>query len=190
MYNSITNKFNGCTLNQFRKFVYVLSIRKYSAENEGGKYIPVYNFPYIRPFTVVNRLKLYQTVLTGISVPGGAILSQLGCVSWDTAQSTTLLGVSACVMLYGIGFLTTKFIGFIYYNPETDSVKLAYGDFWGRRKDLVMPRSDVMPLSELPTTPLDKLFVTFRRYNSKETLKLDMRFGVILDAEKFKQCIY
>ncbi|KAG5863344.1 hypothetical protein JTB14_023119 [Gonioctena quinquepunctata] len=105
-------------------------------------------------------------------------------VDFGAIQVTGALGISGCVTLYSLGFLTDKFIGFIYYNEEKDLAKVAYVDFWGKRKDITIPANDIVPLKELPSVPWDGLFLTFRRFSTKETLRLNMYFGIIIDKEK------
>ncbi|XP_023014327.1 transmembrane protein 186 [Leptinotarsa decemlineata] len=157
--------------------------------SKDGNYTPVYKFPYIRPLAVVNRLKLYQTILTATSVPAVAIMTQMNYVDVDALKATCFLGLSGCITLYGLGFLTSKFIGFIYYNEEKDVAKVAYVDFWGRRRDLEIPASDVIPINELPHSYMDGLFLTFRRYSTKQTLRLNMQYGIILDKEKISKIL-
>ncbi|KAJ8957435.1 hypothetical protein NQ318_004915 [Aromia moschata] len=161
---------------------------KYKQSNKTREtFTPVYKFPYIVPFSIINRLKIYQTGLTTAGIPAMVILNQLNYVASDAIYFTAILGISGCLTLYSLGFLTERFVGFIYYNEEKDIVKIAYIDFWGRRKDIEVPGEDIVPLNELPIAPMDVLFLTLRRFSTKETLRLNLRFGIILDKNKFKK---
>lgn len=97
--------------------------------------------------------------------------------------------MSSCLALYSLGYLTQDFIGFIYYKEENETAKVSYIDFWGKRKDLEIPTQDIIPITELPVTPFDGLYFTFRRFSSKKTLKLSLKFGIILDKDKIKQVL-
>ncbi|KAJ8923176.1 hypothetical protein NQ315_001730 [Exocentrus adspersus] len=158
-------------------------------EEKSTDYVPVYKLPYIIPFSLVNRLKVYQTALTVITVPAAAALNQLHHISSEAVMYTAALGLSGCLTLYGLGFLTQNFVGIMYYNEERDTVKIAYTDTWGRRKDIEIPAKDIVPLNDLPVTMFDGLFFTFRRFSTKDTLKLTLRYGTILDKEKFKRIL-
>ncbi|KAJ8929803.1 hypothetical protein NQ314_017400 [Rhamnusium bicolor] len=158
-------------------------------ENRTENFVPVYKFPYIRQFSLINRLKIYQTVLTVTSVPATVILNYLDYASSDLAEFAAALGTSGCLTLYGLGYLTTKFIGFIYYDEENHTAKVSYVDFWGSRKDIIIPANDIVPIDELPVTPLNGLFLTFRRFSTNETLKFSLRYGIILDKEKIKNIL-
>lgn len=61
-------------------------------ENVKKDFIPVYKFPYIRPFSIINRLKVYQTALTAVSVPAAICLNQLNQISSDAVEFTAALG--------------------------------------------------------------------------------------------------
>ncbi|KAJ8979414.1 hypothetical protein NQ317_015846 [Molorchus minor] len=167
----------------------LLTVKYKQNENHEKNFVPVYKFPYIVPFSLINRLKVYQTVLTVTSIPGIVILNQLNYVSSGYVDFTAALGISGCLSLYSLGFLTNKFVGFIYYDEGNDVARLSYIDFWGKRKDIDVPAKDLVPISELPTTPLDGLFLTVRRFSTKDTLRLTLRYGIILDKEKIKKIL-
>ncbi|CAH1986415.1 unnamed protein product [Acanthoscelides obtectus] len=165
-------------------------IRLLSANNiqhPDKDFVPVYKFPYVRPLAVVNKLALYQTVLTATSIPVALLLKYTGIIGAPEVQLIAALGLTACTTLLTAGYFTQKFIGFIYYNEEKNIVRIAYNDFWGRRKDLDIPASDIVPLSDLPATPLDRLYLTFRRFSTKDSFKFNMNAAIILDKEKFKK---
>lgn len=42
-----------------------------------------------------------------------------------------------------------------------------------------------MPLSDLPAVPTDPVYLTLRRYSNKQTFKLNMKYGIVIDKEKF-----
>nr|CAI5818135.1 unnamed protein product [Callosobruchus analis]CAI5820076.1 unnamed protein product [Callosobruchus analis] len=158
-------------------------------ERENRNFIPVYKFPYIRPLALVNRLSLYQIAATITSLPVAVLLNYNQIIGPGEVQLIAGLGITGCVTLLTAGFFTQKFIGFIYYNEEKNIVRIAYNDFWGRRKDIDIPATDIVPLSDLPATPIDGLYLTFRRFSTKETLKLNIGAGVILDKDKFNKIL-
>lgn len=91
------------------------------------------------------------------------------------------------MVLYSLGYLCNKFIGFIYVHKEEPNIKVAYIDFWGNRKEEIVPFEDIVPLSDLPVSYTDLLFVPFKRYSTKNVLKLNVKVGQILHKENFNK---
>lgn len=97
-----------------------------------------------------------------------------------------ILGLSLMVSLFAIGILPTKLIGVVYVHNDSTKVKLSYLNIWGDRKDQIMLVSDLVPLSDLPAVPMDPLYLTLRCYSSKDTYKMNLKYGIILDKVKFE----
>jgi hypothetical protein len=127
----------------------------------------VYKFPYVRGVGLINRLKLYQTALTSVTVPGVTVLNQLGVTSSDS-------------------YFSNRLVGIVYLNEKENLVKLAYLDFWGKRKELVVPANDIVPFSEAPASFIDPLYLTVRQFTSKYTLKLCSKYGIV-DVKGFNK---
>lgn len=94
-----------------------------------------------------------------------------------------------CLALYTLGLLANRFIGFIYYNASTDLLKLAYLDFWGRRRETEIPAKDIIPVSEVETNFKDKIYIILRRYSTKDTFRISTRYGIILEKDIMKQLL-
>lgn len=74
----------------------------------------------------------------------------------------------------------------MYVSEDNKTAKISYLDFWGNRKDVRVPISDLVPFSDLPAIPTDPLYVTMRRFSTKETFKITLKKGVIMERQKFK----
>ncbi|XP_044253112.1 transmembrane protein 186 [Tribolium madens] len=146
----------------------------------------VYKFPFVQGVGLINRLKLYQTVLTSIALPTTAILNQLNIVSQDYILFTATVGIAGIVPLYSLGYFANKLVGIVYLNEKQEQVKFAYLDFWGTRKDIVVPMKDIVPFSEVPRSLTDPLYSKIQQFSSKETLKLCTKYG-ILDKTGFNK---
>lgn len=97
------------------------------------------------------------------------------------------LGVSGTLIFYSLGYLTTKFIGFIYMSSDENTVKISSVDFWGKRKDELISARDIVPFSDLPISMADGLYLKVKRFSSNQNFKLNLRFGVILDRDRFNK---
>lgn len=91
------------------------------------------------------------------------------------------------MVLYTFGTLANKFIGYVYVHKTENTVKIAYIDFWGRRKDELVPIADIVPLSELAVSFTDPLYLKLKRYSTKDTLKVNLKAGIILDEKQFNK---
>lgn len=98
----------------------------------------------------------------------------------------TVSGITGTLSLFLFGIMPNKLVGFAYISQDDTTVKFSYLDFWGRRKDIEMPISDLMPLTDLPAIPTDPLYLTLRRFSTPETLKINLKFGMVLEKSKFK----
>ncbi|XP_066262680.1 transmembrane protein 186 [Euwallacea similis] len=149
----------------------------------------IYKFPYIHYFSLINRLKVYHTVISAVASVGVIVLSVTGIVSPGTVATTIGVAISGCFFFYSLGFATARFIGFIYFNENTNTVQIAYVDFWGRRRDVQVPVNDIIPQTELPESIANKVWHPIVRYSSKETLRLQLQVGKIFDLEALNKIL-
>ncbi|XP_030755321.1 transmembrane protein 186 [Sitophilus oryzae] len=150
-------------------------------------FVPIYHFPYIRATTIVNRLKVYQLAATGLTIPGIAMFSGLFGISMDIVQTSGTIALSLLAFISSLGFLTKNIVGYIYYNEKNNTVKISYANTWGNRIDVELLADDIIPLNDLPKSVLHELYLPIKRYSTKDTLKLNMTYGTILNEELFKR---
>lgn len=56
------------------------------------EYVPIYKFPHIKIFAIANRLKLYQTIFTGIAIPGSFVLKYMEVLQTEGVLFTAYTG--------------------------------------------------------------------------------------------------
>jgi len=152
-----------------------------------NNYQMIYKFPYIVQSRAVCRLKVYQTAITSVAVPVVGYLNHIGAVDTQAFLGTLAIGGFATVMLYVMGEIFRRLVGIIYYSPSENSVKISHLSFWGKRKDIYVPLEDIVPLTDIGESPTD-LYVKLLRYSKpKSELFFSLRFGGILDIEKFEE---
>lgn len=94
-------------------------------------------------------------------------------------------GITGTVALSLVNYFTQNFIGLAYVNAnEPELIRLAYVDFWGRRKNVDVRIDDISPTSEQAKIPLD-FWVPIKMLTTKSAYKLMHRHGQILDADRF-----
>nr|XP_045596612.1 transmembrane protein 186-like [Procambarus clarkii] len=151
----------------------------------GNNFQVIYKFPYIRVARALCRLKIYQTAVTSLAVPGTGYLAYVGVVQPGIFISATVINAFACVTLYVMGEIFRRIVGNIYYDGERRLVKVSHLTFWGRRSDVYIPPEDIIPLTDTSDNPTD-IYTQLLRYSQpKFNLFLCLRFGGIIDEEKF-----
>ncbi|KAM5152511.1 transmembrane protein 186 [Mantella aurantiaca] len=148
------------------------------------KFNLIYKFPGIRMLKAVSRLKLLQTVLTVTLCPPIYYYYSQGQIEGITVFYFTGLAVFAGAMLYSLTYYFQRIIGMIYINQEATTLKVSHLTFWGKRKDIYLPIEDVKPLSESGDKK-GEILLQFRRYSSPQIMYLTVRYGHIVEKEKF-----
>ncbi|KAM8711157.1 hypothetical protein ACLKA7_000312 [Drosophila subpalustris] len=150
---------------------------------------PIYQLPMIRLIAAFNRLKIYQAALTAAGTPLAFALNQAGQMSGEALGICATIGVSGLITLTVGSVVASNVIGFIYINDQQDQLKIAYVDFWGRRKETHVDIEDLLPDWELKRSNTMRLGFyqpIQMRTDKKQRYKLLHRFGVIIDPLIFE----
>lgn len=65
---------------------------------------------------------------------------------------------------------------------------LSYVNYWGKRVDIETTIDEIIPISDNAIGITDYLFRKVLFSSQKQTLKINMKFGQIIDTDNFK-CI-
>lgn len=150
-------------------------------------YKAIYKFPAIRNLSAFNRLKIYHTVATFLSVPACFILASEGLIDPEYPMAAAQIGSSIAAFLFITSIVTNRYVGFIYFNEKKDTVKIAYVDYWGNRKEKEVKASDIVPLSDLSTSFIHHVYKPVLLYSGEKHLKISSKYGVIIDKEKYNK---
>ncbi|NXS29576.1 TM186 protein, partial [Pomatostomus ruficeps] len=146
----------------------------------------VYRFPGIKYCRILSRLKLLQTATSVVMLPPICYLYLQGQVSPSVLIYTTGIAVFAGAMLYGMSYFFRRIIGLIYLSETGRTVRVAHLTFWGRRNDIYCPIETVVTLDEVGDSK-NELLLQFKRCNSTDTLYFTIRYGQIVDRQKFTE---
>ncbi|NWX33174.1 TM186 protein, partial [Notiomystis cincta] len=146
----------------------------------------VYRFPGIKYCRVLSRLKLLQTATSVVMLPPICYLYLQGQVSQNILFYTAGIAVFAGAMLYGMSYFFRRIIGLIYLSESGQTVRVAHLTFWGKRNDIYCPIETVVTLDEVGDSK-EELLLQFKRYNSSDTLYFTIKYGQIVDRQKFAQ---
>ncbi|NXL55818.1 TM186 protein, partial [Chordeiles acutipennis] len=161
-------------------------VRQKAVDEKTEEFKLVYRFPGIKYCRVLSRLKLFQTATTMVVLPPICYLYLQGQVSHNILLYTTGVALFAGAMLYGMSYFFRRIIGLIYLNETGRTVKVAHLTFWGGRNDIYCPIETVMTLDEVGDNKGEPL-LQFKRYNSADILYFTIKFGQIVDRQKFTQ---
>ncbi|NXJ09301.1 TM186 protein, partial [Odontophorus gujanensis] len=150
------------------------------------RFAVVYRFPGIRHCRVLSRLKLLQTATTLLLLPPACYLHLQQQLSQAALLYTAGVALFAGAMLYGMSYFFRRIIGVIYLSESGRTVRVAHLTFWGRRNDIYCPLETVMTLDEVGDAK-GELLLQFKRNNSAEILYFTIKYGQIVDRQKFEQ---
>ncbi|NWI89339.1 TM186 protein, partial [Pitta sordida] len=146
----------------------------------------VYRFPGIKYCRILSRLKLLQTATTTVMLPPICYLYLQDQVSQNIFLYTTGITVFAGAMLYAMSYFFRRIIGFIYLSETGRTVRVAHLTFWGRRNDIYCPIETVVTLDEVGDRK-GELLLQFKRYNCTDVLYFTVKYGQIVDRQKFTE---
>ncbi|KAH8285666.1 hypothetical protein KR054_011961, partial [Drosophila jambulina] len=147
----------------------------------------IYSLPGIRLVAALSKLKVYQAVITAAGMPIAFAMGHAGQVTTDALGIYAAIGVSGLATLTIASYAATNLVGFIYVNEQQDLLKLAYVDFWGRRKEALVDPEDLLPSCE-QRTPSRLTFVSpiCLRSDPSRRYKLLSRLGHVSDPQLFE----
>ncbi|KAK8741438.1 hypothetical protein OTU49_002220 [Cherax quadricarinatus] len=151
----------------------------------GNSFQMIYKFPHIRLARSLCRLKIHQTALTCLALPAAGYFAYVGLLGLERFVGVAAINGLALVMLYVMGEIFRRIVGHVYYDTQSSLAKVSHLNFWGSRKDIYIPSSDIVPIADTSDNPAD-IYVRLLRYSQpKFSLFLFLRFGGIIDHEKF-----
>uniref|UniRef100_A0A803T725 Transmembrane protein 186 n=1 Tax=Anolis carolinensis TaxID=28377 RepID=A0A803T725_ANOCA len=164
------------------------SQKETSLSKRSDQFRLIYRFPGIRFCRVLSRLKLLQTSLTVLLLPPIWVLYWQNQVPQSQCLYCTGIACFAAAMLYGMSFYLRRIIGMMYLNGDDTLLKVSHLTFWGKRKDIYCPVETVTTLGDIGENRND-LLLKFQQYNQDQFLYFSLRFGNIVDRERFAKVV-
>lgn len=157
----------------------------------------IFRFPYIMSFFLINRLKVYQTLLVslaGIGITANGIYE----ATWSLSDT---FAIGGCVVTFAtltlLGSISTKVIALVYIDSTGQLIRISHFNFWARRRDSIFPLSTIRTI--LPLSARDwygHLIVVPKEKKSENDEKLkitvderdfyiSLKYGGIVDEDSF-----
>uniref|UniRef100_UPI00398F271F transmembrane protein 186 n=1 Tax=Pristiophorus japonicus TaxID=55135 RepID=UPI00398F271F len=146
----------------------------------------VYRFQGIRFLRAISQLKILQTGITVTLLPTVYYFYLQELVQYALLSYITGLSGFAIIMLYCMSYYLRRFIGMLYLNDSGTTLKISHLTFWGKRNDFYVPVEDVMPIGDAGDAAND-IILQLKQYNSTEVFYFTIKFGQIVDKQKFLQ---
>lgn len=177
-----------CNGQDFRRWVGSRSptLKEKPPGAETEKFQMIYRFDAIRVFRYLSRLKVAQTALTVVALPPGFYWYSQGLMAFDSLCLVGGIAGFALAMLCWMSYFFRRLVGILYVNESGTMLWVAHLTFWGWRQDTYCPVADVIPMTETQDRP-QELFVRIQQYSGKQTFYLTLRYGRIVDRERFTQ---
>lgn len=163
----------------------------------------IYKLPHIRAAFLVNRLKLYQTILVG----AGTFLTAGYCIAtstWSLSHTLLFFGFGLTFgTLTALGAISSRLVAGVYIDSTGQLVRISHFNFWARRRDSIYLISDVFPVLPLTSEEWychlvavpEVSAVTSGQSKYEEEVEdkgvrdffISLKFGGVLDEEYFKR---
>jgi len=147
--------------------------------------VTIYFFRYIKFAYLWCRAKIYQTLAVSIAVP---LQLALYPETFNTPEFYTSLGAAgfSVLTLIGMGEFFRRFVGFIYYHPEREVVRIAHMTFFGHRRDIDYPVADIVPLADIEKK-FNDIYLHVKTYaEPKSAYWINLRIGKITHKDHFE----
>lgn len=151
---------------------------------DSEKFHTIYRLQAIRAFGVLSQLKVAQTALTVLALPPGYYWYSQGLLPLSSLCLAGGIATFALAMLCWMSYFFRRLVGILYVNERGTMLRVAHLNFWGWRQDSYWPVADVVPLTESRDRP-QELFVRLKQYSGQQTFYLLLRYGRVLDRERF-----
>ncbi|XP_016410452.1 transmembrane protein 186-like [Sinocyclocheilus rhinocerous] len=169
-----------------RKPIAFTHAMSFSSDLASRKYSLIYTFPAIKGLRALSRLKLMQTGITVVLLPTVYYLYLQGQASVMLLSYSTGIAVFAGIMLYSISHYVRRVVGMMYLDSTRTVLKVSHLTFWGHRRDIYVPVSDVMTLGESGDTKGEPI-LCLKRYSRSDTMYFSPRLGRVVDKNAFEK---
>lgn len=158
----------------------------FSSDLASRKYSPIYTFPAIKGLRALSRLKLMQTGITVVLLPAVYYLYLQGQASGLLLGYSTGIAGFAGVMLYSISHYVRRVVGMMYLDSTQTVLKVSHLTFWGHRRDMYVPVSDIITLGESGDAKGEPI-LRLKRYSCSDTMYFSTRLGRVVDRRAFEK---
>ncbi|XP_075224498.1 transmembrane protein 186 isoform X2 [Lycorma delicatula] len=158
-------------------------------KEEENDFITIYSQPSIKYLALFNKSIWLPSVVLTTALPVSTLLHVSGFITMERYTSISFLAIWLLSLIHLVAMNFWRRVGFLYVNKNIDKIKISYISYWGKRKDIIIPVSEVMTFSDMPRSPFDIFYRKVKIFNSKplefNSYKLDLKSATITKPDVF-----
>lgn len=148
----------------------------------------LYRYKWIKQLRLISRVKILHVFVVGGLTAPMCVWYSTGLVSGPVVFTAVFAASATTVGLFALSYFFRRVIGELSYDKTADEVTISSLTFWGNRRNVVLPLSALVPLSERGFSDKN-LFHRVERYGSNFVYLLNLRHGRIHDFEKLSEVL-
>lgn len=164
--------------------------RKVNGTTVSSSFIPVYRFPYVPLCAAINKIKKIQLYVFVVTAPTSYVCYMINVCGSQIPLAVSTVGIASTIALFSVGQLFSRIIGNVYVSRDQEQVKLAYLDFWGKRKDVICDIKDITSLYDSSPSIKDFLYKSVWISSHEKPFKINLSNCQILNDDLFKHSFY
>jgi hypothetical protein len=168
--------------------------------NDDSEWYPIFRSPYLNAMRLLVKFKLY---LTGFSLMSSLYYaSQVISGTASNPWNAVILSTITLAGLTFIGDYARRLIVQIYVSKDLEHVRFCRFTFFGRRRDMVLPRECIVRVTEINPSrrafilnikfmmPEKEIDLDYDNYEFYELgFRLPLALGGVLDPDKFNTAL-
>lgn len=171
-----------------RPVCYQYQCKLWTSSDTAPEFTEVYRFKYIIQARLISRFKIYQTIITALSVPVCSYLYINGTFPLSGCVTIYSVAALAFVMLYYMSRYIQRIVGRIAIDKSQTTVKLSHLTFWGKKKDAYLEVQNIIPFSDMTGEEFSRGILhvkTYQNTNHHYILFVGKYGGDIKDENNF-----
>lgn len=148
----------------------------------------IYRYKWIKQLRFISRVKiLHVFVVGGLTGPMSYWFSQ-GIISGSVLVTSIFAATATTGGLFALSYFFRRVIGELSFDPTKEEIMISSLTFWGNRRNLVVPISNCIPLSDRDFDPKN-LFHRVELYGNEFVYLLNLRHGKVYDNERLLELL-
>lgn len=152
---------------------------------DSKSFLVLYRWPTMRHFRVLSRFKVYQAGVMLISLPPLCYWYYTGSVSTKSLITGLSAATGTVLVLCGLSYAFSRVLGELAYCKQTETVRLSYLTFLGRRRDLEMHSRELVPFHDSQTSKPGTSNVQKLETLSNGSFLYSLRYGHVYNRDLF-----
>lgn len=148
----------------------------------------IYRYKWIKQLRFISRVKiLHVFIVGGLTGPMSYWFNQ-GIISGSVLVTSVFAATATTGGLFALSYFFRRVIGELSFDPLKEEFTISSLTFWGNRRNLVVPISNLIPLSDRGFDP-ENLFHRVELYGNEFVYLLNLRHGKVYDSKRLMELL-